>query len=181
MSEDILKQVNKKLRTKLGIDQKVSHLALPRIIKVVINVGVGKVKDNPAIVEKIEKSLVSITGQKPSPRLARKAISGFKIRQGEKIGLQVTLRGNRMKDFVVKLANIVLPRMRDFRGLKMKGFDQKGNYNLGIAEQLVFPEISHEKTEELFGLSATLVTSAENPQEGRALLKAWGLPFVKES
>lgn len=171
------KEINQKLKDQLGI---VNSLAVPKISKVVINVGIGKNKANAGYTEAVEKSLTTLTGQKPVGRLSRKAIAGFKVRQGEKIGLQVTLRGKRMADFVIKLANIVLPRMRDFRGLKVSGFDKQGNFTLGMAEHIVFPEISTEQAENLFGLSITFTTTAKNPQEGKALLEAWGLPFQKE-
>jgi len=171
-------QINQTLTSKLG--KNANKLALPRISKVVINVGIGKIKTNPALFEKIAQSLASLSGQKPAPRVAKKAIAGFKIRQGEKVGLVTTLRGKRMRDFMIKLANIVLPRTRDFRGLEMKGFDKNANYTLGIPEHLVFPEISPEKAEELFGFSVSIVTTAKNPKEGQALLEAWGLPFSKE-
>lgn len=168
--------INQKLKDQLGI---ANSLAVPKIEKVVVNVGIGKNKANAGYSEAVEKSLTTLTGQKPVWRLSRKAIAGFKVRQGEKVGLQVTLRGQRMEDFVVRLANIVLPRMRDFRGLKLSSFDKNGNFTLGIAEHIVFPEISTEQAENLFGLSITMTTTAKNPQEGKALLEAWGLPFEK--
>src|SRR3990167_1516046 len=144
-------------------------LAAPRLVKVVVNIGIGKMKTNPKFAEMAEKTLLIITGQKPAHRVARKAISGFKVRQGEKVGLVVTLRKKRMNDFITKLAKIVLPRMRDFRGLKMKGFDQQGNYTLALTEQIIFPEISHEQAEILHGMSVSMRTSAKNPEEGRKL------------
>lgn len=171
-----LEEIQTKLKKDTGIN---NTFELPKIIKVVINVGTGKMRTNPKFNEIAEASLASITGQKPAPRIARKAISGFKVREGEKVGLIVTLRGKKMSDFITKLANIVLPRMRDFRGLKVKGFDGQGNFTLGIAEQIVFPEISHEKSEVLHGMSITVKTTAKNSEEGRELLKAWGFPFEK--
>lgn len=156
-----------------------NNLATPRMVKVVVNVGTGQTKTNPKFAEIAGQTLSAITGQKPAYTLARQAIAGFKVRQGEKIGLVVTLRGRRMKDFIIKLAKIVLPRMRDFRGLKMQGFDRQGNYNLGIAEQIVFPEISHEQAEILHGMSISIKTTAKNPEQGRELLEAWGFPFEK--
>jgi len=155
-------------------------LGRPQLIKVVINVGTGKMKTDPKFSEAVESSLKSITGQKPAPRLSRKAIAGFKVRQGEKVGLMVTLRGKKMRDFIFKLANIVLPRMRDFHGLKLHGFDKTGNYNLGITEQIVFPEISYEKSEVLHGMSISINTTAQNPQVGQKLLESWGLPFERK-
>jgi large subunit ribosomal protein L5 len=169
-------QVNEKLKKELGIK---NTLALPRLEKVVINVGLNKSQVTPGFLEQAEKSLAALTGQKPARRRARQAIAGFKIRRGEIVGLQVTLRGRRLEDFVIKLANIVLPRMRDFRGLKLSSFDKDGNYTLGIAEQVVFPEITSEQAENLFGLAVTITTSAKNIQEGKALLEAWGFPFER--
>ena len=170
------KEIIEKLKKEQGYQ---NSLAVPRIIKVVVNVGLGQSKTNPHFGEIVEKSLLAITGQKPAFRPARKAVAGFKIRQGEKVGLVITLRGQRMKDFIIKLANVVLPRMRDFRGLKIKGFDRQGNYTLGIKEQIVFPEISPEKAEVLHGLSIRIQTTAKNPEEGKTMLEAWGLPFEK--
>ncbi len=170
------REVNEKLKSELGIK---NTLALPRLEKMVVNVGVDRNKAKPGYIEQVEKSLATLAGQKPASRRARQAIAGFKIRQGDKVGLQITLRGQRMEDFVIKLANIVLPRMRDFRGLKVSSFDKNGNYTLGIAEHLVFPEISTEQAENLFGLAITMTTTAKNAQEGKALLKAWGLPFER--
>ena len=170
------KQIVEKLKKDFGFK---NTMALPQIVKVVINVGTGKMKINPKFNEVVSLTLMTITGQKPASRIARKAISGFKIREGEKVGMLVTLRGRRMRDFIFKLANIVLPRMRDFRGLKVTGFDRQGNFNLGISEQIVFPEISHEKAEVLHGMSISIKTSARNSEEGRKLLEAWGFPFEK--
>ena len=169
-------QIVEKLKKDSGFK---NTMALPQIVKVVINVGTGKMKINPKFNEVVSLTLMTITGQKPASRIARKAISGFKIREGEKVGMLVTLRGRRMRDFIFKLANIVLPRMRDFRGLKVTGFDRQGNFNLGISEQIVFPEISHEKAEVLHGMSISIKTSARNSEEGRKLLEAWGFPFEK--
>lgn len=170
------KQVIEKLKNDLSLK---NTFALPKIVKVVINIGIGAAKTNPKFAEIAEKTLIAITGQKPAWRTARMAIAGFKIREGEKVGLVVTLRGQRMIDFITKLANIVLPRIRDFRGLNPKGFDKKGNFSLGISEQIVFPEISHEKAEILHGMTVTIVTSAKNPEDGKKLLEAWGFPFKK--
>lgn len=154
--------------------------ALPRLQKIVINVGVGQSKTNAKFMDTARETLKSITGQQPAPRVARKAIAGFKTRIGDVVGLVVTLRGNKMYDFADKLANIVFPRMRDFRGLDPKNFDKDGNYTIGIAEQIIFPEITHEKAEVLHGMSITLVSSAKNPEQGTALIKALGFPFKKE-
>ncbi|MBM2820779.1 MAG: ribosomal protein [Candidatus Berkelbacteria bacterium] len=176
MKNTNLLKVNEKLVAKLGI--KNIH-ALPKITKVVLNVGLGQSKTNPKFKDIVSESLKSIAGQKPAMRSAKKAIAGFKIRQGDIVGMIVTLRGNKMQDFLIKLANIVLPRMRDFRGLKLSGFDKNGNFSLGIREHIIFPEISHEKSEILHGLSVSINTTADNPQNGKILLESWGFPFEK--
>jgi len=156
-----------------------NKMAVPCLIKVVLNVGIGKNQENPKFKESVSANLAAITGQKPKVTRAKKAISGFKIRQNDEIGMVVTLRGGRMYDFTYKLANIVLPRMRDFRGLKKNGFDKNGNFTLAIREQTIFPEISHEKSEILHGMSITFVSSAKNNNEGKLLLEALGFPFEK--
>lgn len=169
-------EVVKNLSEKLEIKNK---LAVPRVVKVVINVGIGKNKENPKFRETVEEDLKLITGQKPKVTRAKKAISGFKVREKDEVGLVVTLRDKKMYDFVYKLANIVLPRMRDFRGLDEKNFDKAGNYTFGITEQIIFSEIPHEKTETSHGMSITLVTTAKDKKDGRILLEALGFPFKK--
>lgn len=165
----------KKLGERLNIANK---MAVPRPIKVVINVGIGNLRDDKNK-EQVSENLASISGQKPKETKARESISGFKIRKNEAVGLMVTLRGRRMFDFLLKLANVVLPRLRDFRGLSEKSFDKNGNFTLGFSEQIVFPEISHEKAETLHGLSITIATTAKNTAEGRMLLEELGFPFKK--
>ena len=165
---------------KLSTDLKIKNkFATPKITKVVLNIGTGASKINPKFVQVASKTLESITGQKPAERMAKKAIAGFKIRAGEKVGLMVTLRGKRMNDFLAKLTNIVLPRTRDFRGLDIKGFDKQGNYTLAIPEQIVFSEITHEKAELLHGVAISIVTTAKDSVQGKYLLMAWGFPFKK--
>lgn len=164
------------LAKKLNLKNK---MAVPKLEKIVINVGIGKTRENPKFKELVQENLLSITGQKPKVTKAKKAISGFKIRQNDEVGLVVTLRGQYLYDFAYKLANIVLPRMRDFRGLSENGFDKDGNFTLAIREQAIFPEISHEKTEILHGMAITIVTTAKNTQEGRLLLESLGFPFSK--
>lgn len=156
-------------------------MAVPNLKKIVINVGIGKNRENPKFKEIVTENLKSITGQQPKVTKAKKAIAGFKIRQNDEIGLVVTLRKDRMYDFAYKLANIVLPRMRDFRGLDEKDFDKAGNFTLALREQVIFPEISHEKAETIHGMSITFVSTAKNLKEGRMLLEALGFPFQKES
>jgi large subunit ribosomal protein L5 len=151
----------------------------PRLVKVVVNVGLGDGAQNAKILEKAVNELTMITGQKPVVTRAKKSIAGFKIRQGMPVGAMVTLRGDRMFDFLAKLNNIVLPRIRDFRGLSEKGFDTRGNYNIGLRDQLVFPEINYDQVERLRGMNITIVTTAQTDMEAHALLKHLGFPFRK--
>lgn len=162
------------LREELGIK---NVMALPKLQKVVVNVGTGQNKVNPKFSENATNNLIAITGQKPAKRLARKAISGFKIREGDEVGLVVTLRGEKMYDFVDKLANITLPRLRDFRGFNEKSFDQAGNYTLGLKDQLIFPEISHEKAESAHGLEITFVLKSPSSKASKLLMEKLGFPF----
>lgn len=151
--------------------------AVPRITKVVLNAGVGKQRDNRQHVEAVERDLAGISGQHPHPRHARKAIAGFNVRQGNLVGYRVTLRGQRMEDFVERFVRITLPRVRDFRGLRLTSLDAQGNLNVGLREHLAFPEIHPEKTDVIFGVEVTFVTSAADKQQGEALLRALGFPL----
>lgn len=150
-----------------------------RIQKVVVNMGIGEGAKDKAVIEAASRDLMAISGQKPSPRRARMAIAGFKIRKGDPIGLAVTLRGKRMKDFLNKLLTIVLPKLRDFQGISLKSFDGHGNYNLGISEQIVFPEIDYAKVDKIRGLQITLVTNIGHDEEARKFLQDLGMPFEK--
>ena len=154
---------------------------VPKLLKVVINVGLGDVTQNSKALEQGLLELEMIAGQKPLMTRAKKSIAGFKIREGMPIGAMVTLRGDRMYDFMAKLNGIVLPRIRDFKGLNPKAFDGRGNYNIGLKDQLVFPEIDYDKIGRLRGMNLTLVTTATNDREARLLLEAFGLPFKKPS
>lgn len=160
----------------LGIKNK---MALPKLQKVVVNVGIGSNKVSPKFSEMVTANLMAITGQKPVIRKARKAISGFKVRTGDEVGLMVTLRGDKMYDFVQKIAHVTLPRLRDFRGLDPESFDQGGNLTLGFKEQLIFPEITSEKTESVHGLEVTMIINSKSPENSRKLLEAFGFPFKK--
>lgn len=151
----------------------------PRLVKTVVSVGVGKIEDK-ARREQIAERLARITGQKPSPRPAKQSIASFKLRQGEIVGFQVTLRGNRMHDFLDKLINIALPQTRDFRGLKTTAIDEMGNITLGIREHTIFPETSDEDIRDVFSLAITIVTTAKSKKEAEAFLRQLGLPLVKE-
>lgn len=153
---------------------------VPQILKVVVNVGLGDGAQNAKLFDNGVEELQMITGQKPLITRAKQSIAGFKIRQGMPIGAKVTLRGDRMYDFIAKLTGIVLPRIRDFRGLNPNGFDGQGNYNLGLKDQLVFPEISYDKVQRMRGLNITIVTSARNDMEARALLEQFGFPYQKK-
>jgi large subunit ribosomal protein L5 len=150
---------------------------VPRLEKVVLNMGVGQATQNTKLVEKAAEELAAISGQKAAIRRSRKSIANFKLRQGQPIGCTVTLRGTRMWEFFDRLVNVSLPRVRDFKGVSAKAFDGRGNYSLGIKEQIIFPEIDYDSVERITGLNVTVVTSARNDAEGKALLTHLGLPF----
>jgi len=155
-------------------------MQVPRIEKVVVNIGVGEALDNAKALEAAVNDLTMITGQKPVVTKARKSIANFKLREGRAIGVKVTLRGERMWSFLDRLMNIALPRVRDFRGISPNAFDGRGNYTLGLREQLVFPELDYDKIDKLRGMEVTIVTSATTDDEGRQLLEMLGMPFRKE-
>jgi large subunit ribosomal protein L5 len=152
-------------------------MAVPRLNKIVVNMGVGEATQNSKILDPAVNELGQITGQKPVVTRARKSIAAFKVREGQAIGAMVTLRGDRMYEFFDRLVNIVLPRVRDFRGVSSKSFDGRGNYTLGLHDQLIFPEISYEKVGNLKGMNVTIVTTAANDNQARSLLKHLGMPF----
>lgn len=154
-------------------------MEIPMVEKVVLNMGLGEAVQNPKIVEKAANELSRIAGQKAVITRAKKSIAGFKLREGMPIGCRVTLRRDRMYDFLSRLINISLPRVRDFRGISPKGFDGRGNYSLGIKEQLVFPEIDYDKIDKIRGLNISIVTSAKTDAMGLALLELMGMPFKK--
>lgn len=155
-------------------------MELPRIEKIVVNIGVGEALDNARALDAAVEDLTKITGQRPVVTLARKSIANFKLREGRAIGVKVTLRGERMWSFFDRLVNIAMPRVRDFRGVSPNSFDGRGNYTLGLREQLVFPEIDYDQIEKVRGLEVTIVTSARTDEEGRQLLDMLGMPFRKE-
>lgn len=154
-------------------------MQVPRLEKVVINMGLGEATANAKAIDGGVKDLVAITGQKPVINRARKSIATFKVRQGQPVGVSVTLRGERMYDFLSKLINIALPRIRDFRGLSPKSFDGRGNYSVGVKEQIIFPEINFEQVDAVRGMDISIVTTARTDQEGRSLLSNLGMPFRK--
>lgn len=155
-------------------------MQIPHIEKVVVNIGLGEALDNPKALESAVADLTQITGQKPVLTKAKKDISNFKLRAGRLIGTKVTLRGERMWSFLDRLLNIALPRVRDFRGVSTNAFDGRGNYTLGIKDQLVFPEIEYDKIDKLRGMEITIVTSAKTDEQARALLQLLGMPFSKK-
>jgi large subunit ribosomal protein L5 len=165
-------EVNKDLAKKYG-----NCMRAPRLQKIVINCGLGKSAKERAVFESAVESLKEITGQKPITTRAKKSISGFYIRAGDPIGLKITLRKDRMYEFLDRLVNIAIPRIRDFRGLSPDSFDGRGNYTLGISEQFIFPEIDYDKVKEVIGMDITITTTAKNDEEGLELLKKIGLPF----
>ncbi|HTY19596.1 MAG TPA: 50S ribosomal protein L5 [Myxococcota bacterium] len=150
---------------------------VPRLEKVVVNVGVGEATQNPKLLEKATEELAAITGQKPLVRKARKSIANFKLRAGQNVGAMVTLRGHRMWEFMDRLMNVALPRVRDFKGVSPKAFDGRGNYTLGIREQIIFPEVDYDSVERISGLNVTVCTTARSDAEGKALLAHLGMPF----
>ena len=152
---------------------------IPKIDKIVINMGLGDCKDNPKALEVAVKELEAIAGQKAITTKAKKSIANFKLREGQNIGAKVTLRGARMEEFMDKLVNIALPRVRDFRGVSDKAFDGRGNYALGIREQLLFPEIDYDKVEKVRGMEMIFVTTAQSDEECKELLRLMGMPFTK--
>ena len=152
-------------------------MAVPRLNKIVINMGMGEATQNSKILDPAVNELGQIAGQKPIVTKAKKSIAAFKVREGQAIGTMVTLRGDRMYEFLDRLLNIVLPRVRDFRGVSTKSFDGRGNYTLGLHDQLIFPEISYEKVDKMKGMNVTIVTTAANDNQARTLLKHLGMPF----
>ncbi|MCL0101161.1 50S ribosomal protein L5 [Peptococcaceae bacterium] len=152
-------------------------MEVPKLEKVVINMGLGEAAQNPKVIDFAVNDLMTITGQRPVVTKAKKSIAGFKLRKGMGIGVKVTLRGKRMWDFVDKLINVALPRVRDFRGVSQKSFDGRGNYSLGIREQLIFPEIDYNKIDKVRGMDICIVTTAKTDEETRGLLKLLGMPF----
>ena len=152
-------------------------MAVPKIEKVVVNMGLGEATGNAKIIDTGADELARVTGQKPVTRRAKKSIAQFKVRKGQPIGTMVTLRGERMWEFLDRLVNLALPRVRDFKGVSPRAFDGRGNYSLGVKEQIIFPEINYDKIDKIKGLNISIVTTARNDEEGRTLLKSLGMPF----
>jgi large subunit ribosomal protein L5 len=174
LHERYRKEIAPKLSQEFGY--KNSH-QVPRVEKVVVNIGLGQATQNAKLLEKATEELAAIAGQKPLVRKARKSIANFKLREGQAIGCMVTLRGDRMWEFLDRLVNVALPRVRDFKGVSPKAFDGRGNYTLGLREQIIFPEIDYDKVDRVTGMNVTVCTTAETDAEGRALLTHLGMPF----
>lgn len=176
LKEKYEKEVAGALMQKFGYK---SPMQIPKLEKVVINMGVGDARENPKALDAATGDLAIITGQRPVITKAKKSVANFKVRQGMSIGCKVTLRGSKMYEFTDKLLNIALPRVRDFRGVSDKAFDGRGNYSMGIKEQLIFPEIEYDKVEKVRGMDIIFVTSAKTDEEARELLKLLGMPFAQ--
>jgi large subunit ribosomal protein L5 len=174
MKERYDKEVAQALSKEFGYK---SSMEVPRLVKVVVNVGLGEAIQNPKLLDAAVKELSDLTGQKPVVRKAKKSIASFKLREGMAIGCSVTLRRERMWEFLDRLINIALPRIRDFKGVSGKAFDGRGNYTLGLKEQFIFPEIDYDKVEMVHGMDVSIVTTAKNDEEGKALLRHMGMPF----
>mgnify|MGYP000874254357 CR=1 FL=1 len=156
-----------------------SVMQVPKFDKIVLNVGAGDAKENAKAIDNVIAEMTKITGQKAVPTIAKKSVANFKVRQGMKIGVKVTLRGDRMYEFIDRLLNFALPRVRDFKGINPNGFDGRGNYSLGLKEQLIFPEIEYDKVEKIRGMDIAFVTTARTDEEARELLTLMGAPFAK--
>ena len=156
-----------------------SPMQIPKLDKIVVNVGAGDAKENSKVIDSIIEEITMITGQKAVPTYAKKSVANFKLREGVKIGVKVTLRGENMYEFMDKLFNLALPRVRDFKGINPNGFDGRGNYALGLKEQLIFPEIEYDKVEKVRGMDIVFVTTAKTDEEARELLTLMGAPFAK--
>jgi large subunit ribosomal protein L5 len=177
MKERYQKEISPALMKALGLD---NVMQVPRIKKVVVNIGLGEALDNPKALDAAVIDLTTIAGQKPVVTKARKSIANFKLREGRAIGTAVTLRGEKMWSFLDRLMNIVLPRVRDFRGVSPESFDGRGNYTLGLREQIIFPEIEYDKVDKVRGLEITIVTTAPSDDQAAALLQMLGMPFRKD-
>jgi len=177
LREDYKSRVVPALREQFGYK---NPMQVPSVTKIVVNMGVGEAATNAKLMEGALSDMTAITGQKPVVTRARKSISNFKLRDGMPVGCRVTLRGNQMWEFLDRLINVTLPRIRDFQGVSPKSFDGRGNYTLGLKEQIIFPEIDYDKVDKIRGMDITVCTSANTNDEGRALLKAFSMPFRKK-
>jgi large subunit ribosomal protein L5 len=178
LKERYLSEVRDQLKSELGL---ANIMEVPRLEKIVINMGVGRATQQASLIEGAQRDLEVITGQKPVVTRAKKSIAGFKLREGQNIGVKATLRGDRAWEFFDRLLSLAIPRIRDFRGLSPRSFDGRGNYTFGLTEQLVFPEIDYDKIDTTRGMDITIVTTARTNEEGRAFLTAFGFPFRQET
>lgn len=179
--EDLHETYTKQFVPQLMKDLQIKNrMAVPKLEKIVLNVGLGEALADKKVIEKMMAQLSVIAGQKPQITRAKRAISTFKLRAGDTVGIKVTLRGKRMYDFFTKLVGIALPRVRDFRGISVKGFDGRGNYTMGISEQTIFPELEYSMVDKIRGFEITFVTTATNDRDAKLLLTVLGLPFEKE-
>ncbi len=176
LKEKYINEVVKKLQDELGLKNK---LSVPAIKKVVISMGLGEAKDNASVIDKAKIYLTALAGQKPMVTVAKKSIAAFKVTQGQPIGMMVTLRGDRMYSFLDKLINVVLPKVRDFRGISDKSFDGFGNLNMGFKEQTIFAEVDYKTVDKTRGMAITITTTAKNKDQGKKLLEGLGMPFTK--
>lgn len=176
LQEQYRTELRGKIQKRLGLD---SVMQVPEISKITLNMGVGEAVADKKVLENAVNDLTMISGQKPLKTLARKSVASFKIRDGYPIGCKVTLRRERMYEFLDRLVNIAIPRIRDFRGLNPKAFDRQGNYSMGVTEQIIFPEINYDKIDAIRGLDITITTTARTVEEGRTLLEAFNFPFKK--
>ena len=176
LQEKYLNELAGEIQKKLGLT---NPMEVPKISKITVNMGVGAAATDKKLMENARADMEKITGQKPVTRLSRKSVATFKIRDGMPVGCKVTLRRERMYEFLDRLVNIAIPRIRDFRGLNPKSFDKQGNYSLGVQEQIIFPEINYDEIDVLRGMDIVITTTARNPEEGRALLEAFNFPFKK--
>ncbi len=174
LQEKYKTELKAELQKKLGL---ANPMEVPKITKITLNMGVGEAVADKKVLEQARGDMEKISGQRPVTRVARKSVAGFKIREGFPIGCKVTLRRERMYEFLDRLVNIAIPRIRDFRGLNPKSFDRQGNYSMGVAEQIIFPEINYDEIDALRGMDITITTTARNAEEGKALLEAFNFPF----
>lgn len=177
LKQKYLEEVRNKLQQELGLKNK---LAVPRVLKIVINIGLGEAKENAGILDKVKVYFAPLAGQVPIVTLAKKSIASFKVAKGQPIGMMVTLRGDKMYAFLDKLISIVLPKVRDFKGVSQKSFDGAGNLNIGLKEQVIFPEVDYKTVDQTRGLAVTIATTAKNKEEGKKLLEYLGMPFGGE-
>jgi large subunit ribosomal protein L5 len=178
LKERYLTEVRDRLKSELGL---ANVMEVPRLEKIVINMGVGRATQQASLIEGAQRDLEVITGQKPIVTRAKKSIAGFKLREGQSIGVKATMRGDRAWEFFDRLLSLAIPRIRDFRGLSPRSFDGHGNYTFGVTEQLIFPEIDYDKIDTTRGMDITIVTTARTNEEGRAFLAAFGFPFRQET